>query len=341
MLRSLLLFAVLSAAFMVHAQENLSSLTGKGRPYTSNPDSLARSLRKKCEEKITRRIGKKLFETIYDPSYLYPHYYKNVYYNTAEQERNYRVYFRTRLPENILYEFEIALKEDGQTLVFPISDFLPDCKNKLSRCHCAGEKEVLQKGDAMEPEWFHGSGHAKFGYDAKEETFIWTYQKLERVSSTKGHTLTVVFDANDLSIIRQQLDTNVWMGRCLGKGSMVKTPSGFRTIEELHIGDTVLARNSEQQREKYVVCKKVRRAVIAPFPILKMSTKEWTALISPAHPDENGLPAGIWMEKDSHPGVSTTLYDEDFTYDILSTAPDGGYFCGEVYLRSTIPAFQK
>jgi hypothetical protein len=333
----LLLICLVFGRFFSYGQLNLSALSGKERPYCSNPDSLALSMRARCEKKLSARIGKKYFNAFYDRNYLYPHYYKNVYYNSAPSERNYRVYFRMYPLEHTTYEFEIPLKADAKTFMMPFSKFLPDCKAKPSECNCVTKNEVLKKGDAIEPVLLKTPGHATFGFDPASESFIWTYQKTERLSDTRAHVLTVVFDANDLSIFSKQLDTNVWMGRCLGKGSLISTPPGLRKVEDLQEGDTILAKGPDGKPAPYVVIKTSRKKVLAPFNMLVYSEQgKNIAFISPAHPDENGIPCGKTVEsgKGKHPILINYL--ENFTYDILTNAPNGGYFCGELYLRSTI-----
>jgi len=322
-----------------YAQTKLSSLTGEGRPVIKNPDSLATALRKVCEKKVAAHLGKKYFKSFYIKDYLYPHYYKNVYYNTAEAERGYRVFFKFRPVGQTDYDFEIPISSDGKTVLQALSSFLPDCKKTPTECNCAHEKQVMEIGNAMENNLFKNPGHTKFSYDAKLGTFIWTYWKSERLSSTKGHHLSVVFDANDLSIISRTLDTNVWMGRCLGKGTLISLAAGMKPVEDLKPGDTLLSKNIYGQVQEYQVREISKRPVSASFRMIQYKENGTIiAQISPAHPDENGNPAGMSINHNSAFSLSSKDYQEDYTYDILSTAPDGGYFCGQLYLRSTLSA---
>ena len=339
-MRHCLLISLLAGLLSLNsqAQMQVSALTGPGKPSVSNIDSFAVSLRKKAEEKVFNRIGRRFYRSLYRPQFLYPHYYKNVYYNAAPSEKNYRVYFKFEPLPKVSYEFELPVKNDGKTFLLPMSDFLPDCKAKPAECICAAEDEVLLKGNAMHSDLFKTAGHTKFGYDPKGGTFIWTYQKIERLSSTKGHTLTVVFDANDLKILNKQLDTNVWMGRCLGKGCMISTKNGPIAVENIQTGDSVYARDSSGKKKLYGVIATLKRPVIAPFSMMQwQSENHGFILCSPAHPDAYQQAMGVRKEELIPMGLSFPEYREDETYDILSDAPDGGYYCGELYLRSTLP----
>ncbi len=133
---------------------------------------------------------------------------------------------------------------------------------------------------------------------------------------------------------------------CLSKGSKILTPSGYKSVEKLKLGDSVMTVGRKGKLKSAIITKQVKikagnRHVMLRVVLMDGSVAEFT----PTHPDING----ISFIKSLHSSdlikqikeINLIKYNSTYTYDILPEGSTGAYIADGVLLGSTLsPNFQ-
>lgn len=129
---------------------------------------------------------------------------------------------------------------------------------------------------------------------------------------------------------------------CLAKHTLIETPQGAVTVEDLQIGSPVWTVTSSGSRVIGVVEKISKTAVPLDHKMVQLVLKNGrTLLVSPGHPTIDGLMVGDLAVGDTYDGshVSSTervSYGEGYTYDLLPSGETGFYWANEILLGSTL-----
>ena len=326
-------------AYGLHAQKDPEHLCGKGRPSLENPEAFAKELTEKTHNLISGRTGKEFFEKWFQADYLYPHYYYNVYYNTTTID--YRVFVPLKIAGR-RYDLEFAYEPAGLKEKFDIKRFFPNCKKKPAECECMKEEEALPFARSAVAGYLEVTGNGTFGYDTLYGTFAWFFNPHKLVEYPNGKSAEIMIDANSGKVLKCKKNDNVWMGRCLAPVTMIRTENGPVPAELIQPGDKVWSRNEAGEDVLLPVLQISKEPVLPGQSIDSLVFDNGQVLlVSPGHPGSDGNAVGL-----SNPG---DFFDQrkliekrqvinrySCTRDLLTGGQSGGYYCGEIYLGSTL-----
>lgn len=129
---------------------------------------------------------------------------------------------------------------------------------------------------------------------------------------------------------------------CLAKHTLIETPQGAVTVEDLQIGSPVWTVTSSGSRVVGVVEKISKTAVPLDHKMVQLVLKDGrTLLVSLGHPTIDGLTARDLAVGDIYDGsqvssVERVSYGEGYTYDLLPSGETGFYWANEILLGSTL-----
>lgn len=132
-------------------------------------------------------------------------------------------------------------------------------------------------------------------------------------------------------------------GQCLSKNTLITTPSGFRKIQHIKVGDPVWTINKTGKKIISKIIRTIKVAVGSNYRILDIVLEDGRRLlVSPAHPNINGRALsesikGSYLDRSRVVSVRSIHYKSMNTYDILPGGQTGGYWANGVLIGSTIP----
>jgi hypothetical protein len=129
---------------------------------------------------------------------------------------------------------------------------------------------------------------------------------------------------------------------CLSRGTLIATPRGPVSVEELRVGDPVSTVDAAGDRVAATVALVGRVAVPLNHEVIHLVLEDGRDLLaSPGHPLADGRRLGDLRVRDSVDGsrivsAQAVAYGQLFTYDLLPSGSTGLYWANGVLLRSTL-----
>jgi hypothetical protein len=129
---------------------------------------------------------------------------------------------------------------------------------------------------------------------------------------------------------------------CLTKGTLIDTPYGFTSVEQLRQGMLVWTIDQSGKRVAAQVLKTVATPVPQDFRVVRITLEDGrTVSASPGHPTAERKALGDYKIGDTIDGskvVATELevYSGGSTYDILPAGGTGLYLANGILLMSTL-----
>ncbi len=129
---------------------------------------------------------------------------------------------------------------------------------------------------------------------------------------------------------------------CLSKGSMIGTPKGLVTVEQIEIGSLIWTQDKNGNKILVYVKKVAKTKVPENFLIVHLRLQDGRELfVSPNHPTADGrligeLKVGDNLDNSVIALIEKVPYEKDFTYDILPSGDTGLYWVNGILLKSTL-----
>ena len=129
---------------------------------------------------------------------------------------------------------------------------------------------------------------------------------------------------------------------CLTKGTLIDTPSGLVSVEQVHIGMYVWTIDELGNRISSIVIKTSMTKLQLPFQVVRIRLSDGrTVTASPGHPAAEGKTLGVYHLGDILDGalvmeIENVIYNSDTTYDILPAGSSHVYWANGVLLMSTL-----
>ncbi|HEX9634103.1 MAG TPA: Hint domain-containing protein [Candidatus Limnocylindria bacterium] len=129
---------------------------------------------------------------------------------------------------------------------------------------------------------------------------------------------------------------------CLAEGTRIATPAGEVPVEQLSVGEQVLATGGEGGVRVAVVVRIGSVEVPASHVVVRMTLTDGRSVIaSPGHPLADGRPIGSIRAGDTVDGsvvrsVTRERYLGRRTYDLLTSGETGAYIANGIPLGSTL-----
>jgi hypothetical protein len=129
---------------------------------------------------------------------------------------------------------------------------------------------------------------------------------------------------------------------CLAEGTLIDTPRGSVSVEDLRFGDQVWTMNEAGKREAAVVLRAGSVHVPVTHQVIHLILSDGRELwASPGHPTTDGrrlndLKVGDFLDGAQVCLVERVAYDGAATYDILSSGATGFYWANGILMGSTL-----
>ena len=129
---------------------------------------------------------------------------------------------------------------------------------------------------------------------------------------------------------------------CLAKNTLIDTPLGAIPVEDLEKGAPIWTVNTLGKRVQGVVIETSKTSVPLTHTMVRLVLADGrTLLASPGHPTARGRTVGDIRAGDVYDDIRVissdrVLYDDEYTYDILSSGETGFYFANGILLGSTL-----
>jgi hypothetical protein len=129
---------------------------------------------------------------------------------------------------------------------------------------------------------------------------------------------------------------------CLSAGSLIDTPLGAVSVEELRIGDPVWTMDAGGERVAATVRRLARAPVAQGHRVVHLVLRDGRELlVSPGHPAADGRSLGRLRIGDTMDGARVVLvelvpYGSAATYDLLPSGPSGLYWVNGIPMASTL-----
>lgn len=129
---------------------------------------------------------------------------------------------------------------------------------------------------------------------------------------------------------------------CLAKNTLIETPQGAVTVQDIRVGAMVWTTDKSGVRVQGVVVE-VSKTPVPPTHIMVnlLLNDGRTLLVSPGHPTVDGRTVGELVAGDVYDSAqvvsaSRVSYGDGYTYDILPSGDTGFYFANGIMLNSTL-----
>jgi hypothetical protein len=128
---------------------------------------------------------------------------------------------------------------------------------------------------------------------------------------------------------------------CLAKGTLIDTPGGPISIDQLHNGMSVWTLDGTGNRSLAIVIETTRNSVPASFQMTRIKLSDGRSVIaSPGHPTAEERVLGDYHVHDTLNGALIVAVEHvsynGYTYDILPSDTTGLYWANGILLRSTL-----
>jgi hypothetical protein len=129
---------------------------------------------------------------------------------------------------------------------------------------------------------------------------------------------------------------------CLASGTLIDTPDGPVSVEQLHQGMSIWTIDESGRRVVAIVTDTASTPVPALFQMVRITLNDGRVVTaSPGHPTVEGRALGAYRMGDILDGaiiimVERVSYNGNVTYDILPSGSTGLYWANGVLLRSTL-----
>lgn len=129
---------------------------------------------------------------------------------------------------------------------------------------------------------------------------------------------------------------------CLSAGTLIDTPQGLITVEDLRIGDSVWTMNESGERVAATILRTSRVPVPASHQVVHVILSDGRELwASPGHPTADGRILGDLKVNDLIDGarvilIERVLYGGAATYDLLPSGDTGVYWANYILIGSTL-----
>lgn len=157
-----------------------------------------------------------------------------------------------------------------------------------------------------------------------------------------GSFIEGTIDGNGSIEIQQQNSAIPTCPICLAAGTLIDTPRGAVSVEELRVGDPVWTVNAAGEHVFGIVVRTSRAPVPADHPIIRLILSDGRELwASPGHPTVDGRVLADLEVNDLLDGaqvvfVERLTYNGIATYDILPSGDTGFYWANGILVGSTL-----
>lgn len=158
----------------------------------------------------------------------------------------------------------------------------------------------------------------------------------------QGAIITGTIDASGTIEIQKQEASIPTCPICLAAGTLIDTPSGAVSVEDLQAGDQVWTMNEAGERVATTILRTARVRVLAVHQIVHVILDDGRELLaSPGHPTADGRTLGDLKAGDVLDGARIILAEGEvsegvFTYDVLPSGETGFYWADGILLGSTL-----
>jgi len=184
--------------------------------------------------------------------------------------------------------------------------------------------------------------HKKLTYGVELTASGDVYDFTLRVGEGQGYRFSgTITPSGDIIVMQQQTSFNT-CPICLAKGTLIDTPAGPITVEELQPGMTVWSADGSGERVAATIVETVATPVPPSFQVVTVRFNDGRIVTaSPGHHTAEGRPLGDYRVGDDLDGalviaVEHLPYEDATTYDILPSGTTGMYWANGVLLRSTL-----
>ncbi|MHB8086020.1 MAG: Hint domain-containing protein [Dehalococcoidia bacterium] len=170
------------------------------------------------------------------------------------------------------------------------------------------------------------------------------YQFVLRVGENQGERITGTITPSGIITVTKREPVFNTYPICLVKGTLIDTPGGPVSVEQIRKGMSVWTQDISERRLPADVVEITSIEVAFPFRVVKISLSDGrTVSASPSHPSAEGRALGGYRTGDALDGavvvgVEFVPYDGASTYDFLPDGPTGLYWANGILLRSTLAA---
>ncbi len=164
----------------------------------------------------------------------------------------------------------------------------------------------------------------------------------EMVSNGCTVTLTLIRIEGERAIFIKKEDYDKSCPICLAKDTLIDTPEGKITVQNLQKGMQVWTVNKQGSRVPAIIIETAQTPVPSTHTVVHLNLNDGRELFaSPNHPTIDGRRLADLSSGDSYDGalVSNTKiipYTKGYTYDLLPSGDTGFYFADGILLGSTL-----
>lgn len=169
-----------------------------------------------------------------------------------------------------------------------------------------------------------------------------TYHFVLRVGEGQGERIEgTITSSGKIKILKREPSFNTYP-ICLTKGTMIDTPYGLVSVEQLYKGMAVWTVGDSGKRIAVEIIEIASTSVPSSFQVVKVKLDDSRAVTaSLGHPSADGRALGDYEVGDTLDGalvvsVEYVTYNGDTTYDFLPTGLTGLYWANGVLLKSTL-----
>lgn len=163
-----------------------------------------------------------------------------------------------------------------------------------------------------------------------------------RVGKGQGQLIEgTITSSGQIKVIRQEPSFNT-CPICLAEGTLIDTPVGRITVEQLQVGMTVWTISPLGEPVSAPIIKVVATPVPSDFQVIRISLDDGRTLTaSPGHPTAEMRALGDYRPGDNLDGGQVNAaeligYRQGVTYDILPSGLPGVYRANGIWLKSTL-----
>lgn len=160
--------------------------------------------------------------------------------------------------------------------------------------------------------------------------------------SQQGSVVTGTIDSNGSIDILKKEQGFLTCPICLAAGTLIDTPRGVVSVEDLQVGDSVWTTNEAGQRVPGTILKTGSVQVPASHQMIHLTLNDGRELwASPGHPTSDGRTLGTLKVGDLLDGAQIMKlergpYGGTATYDILPSGDTGFYWANGILMGSTL-----
>jgi hypothetical protein len=168
------------------------------------------------------------------------------------------------------------------------------------------------------------------------------YHFVLRVGETQGKSIEGTISSSGKITVQKQEPSFNTCPICLAKGTIIDTPNGPISVEQLRKGMAVWTADRSGKRVEATVVKTIETPVPPSFELVTVRLDDGrTVTASPGHPTVDERALGSYRLGDTLDGgrvvaVEQVSYDGKATYDLLPSGTTHLYWANGVLLRSTL-----